>query len=308
MSSFSRRRPHHGAPQRSIVASTLSPHGCPHVEFAASHSHRPLATIDEFAVSTLSSPSFPGHEFVVCTRPKRRLPERRAGPPPRPPQSFLCGVRSRGSVARGPRDSFHCPVSRTMKWAPYMDPIDSSFTAATRLPAQSQRNSRDRIPRGRAARHPVARTSNDPTARGTQTTALLHRPVSRTVKQRRRTGRLYVGTNFAVPVSRNDAVRSFAQGARAMEPSAPLGCPSSVLAPYALIPQLKPQSSRGCPRNDRSLTHGCPCWRHSASNGCPREAFPRNAVTCASSGLRCDVRTARLPEPCASRGRRARIA
>lgn len=46
----------------SSAAFTLPPHGCPCAEFVASRSHRPLATIDEFVVSTLSPSGCPDHE------------------------------------------------------------------------------------------------------------------------------------------------------------------------------------------------------------------------------------------------------
>lgn len=128
MSSFSRRRPLRGAPQNRDVASTLPQRGCPHREFVASLSQRSLAAVAEFAVSTLSSAGCPADEFVVCTRPKRRLPERRAGPPPRNTTKLpLRRATSRISVSRLREARFTIPVSQDHKAGPKHGPTVPIF-------------------------------------------------------------------------------------------------------------------------------------------------------------------------------------
>jgi hypothetical protein len=48
-------------------------------------------------------------------------------------------------------------------------------------------------------------------------------------------------------------------------------------------------------RSRRPRGSAAHAWRHPLRIGCPREVFPRHAVTCVSSGSRCDDLTARLP-------------
>jgi len=75
----------------------------------------------------------------------------------------------------------------------------------------------------------------------------------------------------------------------------PLGCPSDDSQLHCADPEMTPEPSHGCPRDDSDLTARMPMLEALASCSFPREAFPRPAVTCGASGLRCDVLTAELP-------------
>lgn len=73
---------------------------------------------------------------------------------------------------------------------------------------------------------------------------------------------------------------------------------ASIIGPTARGPGMRTASSHGFPHAHTILSARLPMLEAPASHGCPREAFPRHAVTCVSSGSRCDSLNAWLPMRC----------
>lgn len=101
---------------------------------------------------------------------------------------------------------------------------------------------------------------------------------------------------LVAPVARLDRARSTARVARArdagaLRPVARARTPTSLRAVRARGRRLHTVSHALTP----SSQHGCPCLEAPTPRSCPRGVFPRHAVTCVSSGLRCDDLTTRLP-------------
>jgi hypothetical protein len=111
------------------------------------------------------------------------------------------------------------------------------------------------------------------------------------------TGRLHVGDTVDAPVARNTGGLVLRTGCSSVwDRAPPPGYPSSRTRPIALIRFAKPSSPRGCPLGGADLAARMPMLEALHFDLVARiEAFPRHAVTCVASGLRCDRLTSWSP-------------
>jgi hypothetical protein len=110
------------------------------------------------------------------------------------------------------------------------------------------------------------------------------------------TGRLHVGDAVGAPVARNTGGLPSHRLLERWDRAPPPGYPSSRTRPTALIRFAKPSPPHGCPLGAADLTARMPMLEALHFDSVARvEAFPRHAVTCVTSGSRCDRLTSWSP-------------